>query len=89
MEKGWGSIPPEGISGRSAHLTVPRQLPTLLLETQYITRTQLGALKTNWPILPAYHAGRLAVHWTPVDSATTIGSLPAYSEEPFFYALPP
>jgi hypothetical protein len=32
MEKGWCSIPPEGISGRSAHSTVPRQLPTLLRE---------------------------------------------------------
>ncbi len=30
MEKGWCLIPPEGISGWSAHHTVPRQLPTLL-----------------------------------------------------------
>jgi hypothetical protein len=36
-EKGWCSLPPEGISDRSAHSTVPRQLPTLLREIATLT----------------------------------------------------
>src|SRR2546430_17409168 len=38
MEKGWCSISPERISDRSAHSTVPRQLPTLLQKQHFEKR---------------------------------------------------
>ncbi len=39
-----------------------------VLENRDTSRKQPGALKTNWPILSACHAGCLADHWTPVGS---------------------
>jgi hypothetical protein len=39
---------------------------TIRFEKRDTIRKQPGALKTNWPILSACHAGRLADHRTPV-----------------------
>jgi hypothetical protein len=56
-------------------------------EKRHTIRKQPGALKANWPNLPACHAGRLGDHPTPVGSGR-FRDLPKTREEAWACLVP-